>query len=796
MNGFTEGMTVLPKTCRRSGIGPLRTSLVMAQFALVQLGLVGRADAQPGPLPGLPAASLDQPNGPGAPGTSGPPSSLNLLPAEATTPRSLAARDADVVDVRDYGAACDGTGDDGPAFNAATAALRSRVRSGASVNALLTWRNCKAIIRTTINLTGIRSGLVTIDGAGGELIGYTTRKPVIDAMQSEALHLRDISIFGVSGVAEPNIGIQIGRSYQGDPAGAIEADNLSVNGAYTFAAFYNFGSEFSKFNNLYVNNTQLAIGVVGQQCFGLVQDGSNHFNLPTLASLPITHPAISGSPNPSQANGQFAPIDAFESFNDDLFINPQITTSGGCTPIWLGSTSGHKFVGGYASSFSGLTPATSSRYEVILWNATGAGRENRSLDFDNFHTETNLTDIFYVTGPNLAPVLRGFRINEFYEQAANSLFKLDPTIATATLDGLDLRISMYQNAATKVFDNSALWTVAGNYVSSDPGHWNSPATFNGVTEQGPSDVHGLFARHTTGAAADENVRVSLTTVGSGVDGPITAQTGLFVSATKDNWFPGTAANAGEVDGLSILGRQGGPRNTSDMSGMLVNVQSPDCTDNAAIGSFLSQTEMQSTLVDPATNTLTHGINIQDGVLDCRAPSYIGSVYSAQYGQLGPAIQVQNNPGSEWGTFFTGVKDNAITLTFGTDGSITSAGELVIPGLISGSDPANGNIELGGASGTPYIDFLGSSRMRLIAAFNNTLMIASPAIGPVAWFTAAPEGNSFRVKGSVQATGTVGFNGAAPVGRADISGSCGGNTVCKKMSALLIAAGLARGTVTP
>jgi len=58
-------------------------------------------------------------------------------------------------------------------------------------------------------------------------------------------------------------------------------------------------------------------------------------------------------------------------------------------------------------------------------------------------------------------------------------------------------------------------------------------------------------------------------LGSGVNGPWTAQIGLRIEHEKENW--GTTTQVGELDGLYIHVRQGGPN--SDVGGILVDVQS-------------------------------------------------------------------------------------------------------------------------------------------------------------------------------------------------------------------------------
>ena len=102
------------------------------------------------------------------------------------------------------------------------------------------------------------------------------------------------------------------------------------------------------------------------------------------------------------------------------------------------------------------------------------------------------------------------------------------------------------------------------------------------TPPAPLNVGPVALNGTTYAAAET---VTANALGSGVNGPETAQAGLDINVTKDNWW--TGGKVGEVDGLDILLRQNAPG--SDASGILVNVQ------NQGNG-FLSATEFASTIV--------------------------------------------------------------------------------------------------------------------------------------------------------------------------------------------------------
>lgn len=155
-----------------------------------------------------------------------------------------------------------------------------------------------------------------------------------------------------------------------------------------------------------------------------------------------------------------------------------------------------------------------------------------------------------------------------------------------------------------------------------------------IADQNPVNI-GPVALN--GTAYESAATVTANALGSGVNGPQTAQTGVTINISKDNWW--TGGMVGEVDGLNVLLRQNGPN--SDASGILVNVQ------NQGKG-FLSATEFASTIVDPVSNTLTYGIDVQEGVLDRKTGDYIGAVYTADDGALSTGVLIQNSsPSASW-----------------------------------------------------------------------------------------------------------------------------------------------------
>ena len=233
--------------------------------------------------------------------------------------------------------------------------------------------------------------------------------------------------------------------------------------------------------------------------------------------------------------------------------------------------------------------------------------------------------------------------------------------------------------------------------------------------------------------------------GSGVNGPLTAQTGMTINMAKDNWW--TGGKVGEVDGLGILVRQNGPH--SDSSGILVNVQ------NQGRG-FLSATEFASSIVDPVKNVLTYGIDVQEGVLDHLTGDYIGAVYTADFGALATGIQIQNSsPDSSWQYAIKYLKNgNAI---FSVDGLGNIVGSSASLGSVQlNGDATNGSADVGNtenSSATPYIDLNG------FATQNNVRMI-NDANGQLTINTTT--GGNLQVNGNgVFTTGSFHVNLATP-----------------------------------
>lgn len=362
------------------------------------------------------------------------------------TALSQAARAAQVVNVKDFGAVCNGSTDDAAAFNAAFTFARNLTNdpTGAqTVKIFFPYGSC--VVKSSINATGFTTAYqVFIEGAGSVIYGQTTGTPVIDALSSRFLHFNNVSIYGASS-STPNIGIQIGRI---STASADEQtfDGVTINGNFTFASLFNLASETVRLDGLILRNSYSG----GGSCFGLVQDGMNHWN----ASSAFVTETIA--------------VDTQQSFNENTFLRPIIQTSS-CIPIWVGNTSRHSFIGGYSS--------TSAANAVDVWTGSGTGI-NTELHMDVHFETTAITDTFLFTGTATSPIMFGFLYRDQLNSASNSVFKLDTGLAAMDFRDADVEIASYSTTPV-LFAQPTLWSFSGKYASTVATQFNAPSLMEG-----------------------------------------------------------------------------------------------------------------------------------------------------------------------------------------------------------------------------------------------------------------------------------------------------------------------------
>lgn len=288
---------------------------------------------------------------------------------------------SDCVYVRDFGAVGDGSTDDSTAINNAITYMRSL---SVNVNPTLSFAGDPTknsyVVTSTLNFTGLRGFLFTLDLANSTIIGRTTGKPIIDAMDSQFFHIKNGTIYGDPSFP-PTYGIQMGRGIIGNDAANCSHANIFMSGSYSLATFLNSGCEvFLSTKCMYWN------GHINGHC--VYQDGRNAAN---VASDFFTVTALADTPI---------------SFNDNRFVNctfEQINTNPaktGSAIVIAGTTNSHHFDTCYGQCEYG--------YGVVL------SYNHVSLHLDiHFEAANLLMNVALRTGvANME--LHDFRLSEYY----------------------------------------------------------------------------------------------------------------------------------------------------------------------------------------------------------------------------------------------------------------------------------------------------------------------------------------------------------------------------------------------
>lgn len=392
---------------------------------------------------------------------------LALLLAIATLGPALAAPppQADRLDVRDYGARCDGRSDDTAAINATLA--RARLPGpGGQIGARIVFPSgsvCR--ITATLNATGLRGFSTEIDGAGATIDCEVQGGPCLDAIFSRFLHLQHLTITA-NGKSVPTIGLQIGGAAETGPSAGVsdcdEIDDLTLQGHFSLTGVYARGPETSLWKHLLAWNN-----FPGGTAYDLVLDGYNHFGVTSrfqTVNLPRDKPG---------------------SFQENTFITPDLRRTGPGAAIWMGSTMRARFLGGYIGN--NTAPGTTVE-GIVLYGA------NTLPVFDiHFEAYPNLADAILVTAPpgQRAVTIDGLELRDNLFEGVGAVFKADPALtAGVTLTNVRIQLGGMMHSK-KVFDDPARWTVAGTYrlQAQAAATWNLPPShFSGTGNIGTSTV--------------------------------------------------------------------------------------------------------------------------------------------------------------------------------------------------------------------------------------------------------------------------------------------------------------------
>ena len=362
-------------------------------------------------------------------------STTTTLATGGTTARTIAARAADALNVKDFGARCDGSTDDTAAINAAF----NYARTAAGVARVVFPSGAVCRHTGTLNWTGLRSQAIEIAGGGATLDCEVSGGVCIDALYSRWLRVHDLTVTA-AGSAVPTIGLQIG-TIDNNVADSHTFENLTVSGNFSVTAVYSRRAETTLWNHLQAWNSY-----GGGTAYCLILDGYNHWGV-TSSFQTVT-----------------LALDTTGSFQENTFVTPDFRRTGVGGAVWSGSTMRHRYIGGYV----GNTGA--SNYGFVLYGY------NSLLDADvHFEAYPYLTDGFYVTAPAgiTSETLNGLRIRDNLFEGSNSILKVDTALTGGVaLTNADIEIGGFSNA-TKVFDSATPWTVSGSYkLPSGSTAWN------------------------------------------------------------------------------------------------------------------------------------------------------------------------------------------------------------------------------------------------------------------------------------------------------------------------------------
>lgn len=362
------------------------------------------------------------------------------------------------VDVLSYGAKCNGTTDDATAINNAIAYLRTIIPGSGNAAVKLRFpSNASCLIKSSpINLTGLSTISFQVDGNGSTLLCDVAGAACLDALGSRWLNIDNMTVIGGT-VNTPSIGLQIGRVTASGSADDHTFSRLTFAGNYSFAAVYNRAAETTLWDHLLIFNNNTSAG-----SYGLVMDGANKWG--------ITSSFISSS----------IPVGTAMSFNENTFITPSIVNSGTSAtnaPIWMEQASRHRYIGGYAASFSPNA--------IVLDDSVGAINQL----YADIHVETtSLTNALFVTGTSPTAQLPGLTYKDQDSFASTALVLVDNTssVTSVQMEDAHIEVTGFQNGTPVAFSPAADFTVSGNVYVPSTASWTAPGVFSGALCEGNS----------------------------------------------------------------------------------------------------------------------------------------------------------------------------------------------------------------------------------------------------------------------------------------------------------------------
>lgn len=202
--------------------------------------------------------------------------------------------------------------------------------------------------------------------------------------------------------------------------------------------------------------------------------------------------------------------------------------------------------------------------------------------------------------------------------------------------------------------------------------------------------------HTTSQVQTHHIRTIAK--GSGAIGAQCADYVMGLTVEKQNWSSAATAEPGEIDGLTIFLRNGGP-NTGDnpsISGGAAILANVGQIDQSGATQVLEAVSNVFDRADP--NTTIRQINVQVGMCNTRDSDYYGLILNSNIGSQDSALRVTCTTANPWNRCLELRKDSVDRLVIGDTGSHryrTASGSIDM----TFDQDASGNLTFRNTSGT-------------------------------------------------------------------------------------------------
>jgi hypothetical protein len=473
-------------------------------------------------------------------GSTGDVSGTSVTAMGGSAARTQAVRAADVINVADYGAKCDGSTNDNTAINTALAAGAASSAYTNNRAIRFAWPNGaqqSGCVINSLNLTIFNRGNGAnpnprVELGSASFLCQGAGNICFDATDARYIDAHDITIRG-DNVSTPKICLQVGVK-DGVSAAWHDFSRFNCGGYYTFTAFYNVGSEANTYTSAYFTNAYTTAGPI--QSLGTITGGSGGadgtYNAVALTggsgsgatanitvsggavtavvltyegqiyrtgdvlsassasiggvtgfSVPVTmaqpYSGVIDGANHWRASSAFVPITIPVDTFSSLTLNTFVGGSfRGGAGLWTSGAGGLRFVNNYVLS-SGVACITLHDSGISKWG-------------HNFETncEGTAQSTFRFSGTNSSPIYTDFRWRG-YSQVPGGTFLTDSHINSVTMNGVDLDAQSITTVAP-MFDAARKYSLSGQVTVHSAPIWNAPQAFQGrLTIGGNTTPPGL-----------------------------------------------------------------------------------------------------------------------------------------------------------------------------------------------------------------------------------------------------------------------------------------------------------------